>query len=264
MLQKRSHGFFQQLRYVAVRPDLGQHQREMVRAYTRQQVGISHLFGEPLGHLPEQRVACVLAHAVVDVLEARQIDQENGQFVSAADGAAQVLGQSFKKQAAVGQPGQHVVVSEVIEPFPFLDMVDRERDLPRQFRQQRQLFLVEEVDFTRAQGKHPDCFVRYQQRQKRNGENPGRHMLLAEPQLGTLREIVEDHRLFAQDDACGHRVAGRDHIGQGQPLLYHRAQGFVHARRGHQRDLHGFAVQHAYPPHAKAARLDRDPARLPE
>src|SRR4030088_1432142 len=79
----------------------GEHDGKMIRAYSRHQVGIPYVSRQPLGHLPQQRVAGGLAEAVVDVLEPFQIDQEQCKLMTVADSAAHVLRNTLEKEAAI-------------------------------------------------------------------------------------------------------------------------------------------------------------------
>ena len=57
----------------------------------------------------------------------------------AAGSAAHVLRHPLEKQAAVRESGERIVVGEVIEPLLLFDVIDRERDVAGQFRQQLHL-----------------------------------------------------------------------------------------------------------------------------
>ena len=59
-------------------------------------------------------------------------------LVPAAGRAVHILRCPFEKQAAVGETGKHVVIGEIIEPFPLFDVIDRERNVRRLVRQQLQ------------------------------------------------------------------------------------------------------------------------------
>ena len=88
MVHKRFHPFLEKPRHVASLLYFRQHRGKMVRTHSRQQAGVPCDALQPLGHLPQQRVATRLPEAVVDVLEALQIDQGHGKLVPAAGGAA--------------------------------------------------------------------------------------------------------------------------------------------------------------------------------
>ncbi|MEA3221081.1 MAG: hypothetical protein OZX49_02200 [Immundisolibacter sp.] len=167
MRQKALNRMLQKPRRVALGLYLRQYHGEMVGTYPRQQVGIAGDAGHPLRHLFQKRVAGRLAEAVVDVLESLQIEQEHRQHVLSADGAANVLPQALQKQALIRQTGQHIVVGEVIKPRLLVEMVDRERDVAGQLRQQLHLRVIEIAGFRRVQAEYGNGFISDQQGQQR-------------------------------------------------------------------------------------------------
>ena len=55
--------------------------------------------------------------------------------MSAADCTTHILRYPLEKQAAIGKSGEHVVEGEIVELFPFFDMINRERNVAGQVRQ---------------------------------------------------------------------------------------------------------------------------------
>jgi hypothetical protein len=66
-------------------------------------------------HLAEDAIAGLMAERVVDVLEAVEIDEQDGQPGLVAVRTLQCLVQPVAQQQAVGQAGQRVVVCLVVE-----------------------------------------------------------------------------------------------------------------------------------------------------
>ena len=85
------------------------------------------------GRGDEQFVAGVVAVAVVDHLEAVEIEEEQGDSRSSALGAGQRQLEVVEQQGPVGEPGERVVgglVGEVgLEPSPLGDVATDDRDL---------------------------------------------------------------------------------------------------------------------------------------
>ena len=77
-----------------------------------------------------------------------------------------------RNRRAVGEPGERIVVGEVVEPVLLLEVIDRERDVARQLAQQLHLLVVEEPGLVGVQGKHADRFVGNQQRQDGHRSGP--------------------------------------------------------------------------------------------
>ena len=92
------------------------HQHELVAAQPRHQVGLSALCREPGVELSQDHVAPVVAATVVDLLEAVEVDQEQGEAVrSSARASATASAVSLEQGLAVRQAGQHVVRGLVFE-----------------------------------------------------------------------------------------------------------------------------------------------------
>ena len=95
----------------------GKHRLELVAAEPPDLAMIAHHRLQPLGDLAEQGVADRMAERVVDVLEAVEIDQEQGAALLAVGGVAQRLVERLAHHRAVGQAGQRI---EAREPGDFL------------------------------------------------------------------------------------------------------------------------------------------------
>ena len=93
----------------------GQHRLELVAAEPADLALARRSRGEPLGDLLEQRVADRMAERVVDVLEAVEIDQEQGAAAGRAALVLQRLVERAPHQHAVGQAGQRIVFGEAVD-----------------------------------------------------------------------------------------------------------------------------------------------------
>ena len=86
--------------------------REFVTAEAGHHVDLAHTGGKPFRHRAQHLVARIVAKAVVDVLEAVQVEEQDGQHLAAALGPLQRLVERLAEQAAVRQFGELVVVGE--------------------------------------------------------------------------------------------------------------------------------------------------------
>jgi len=86
---------------------LEQH-RELVAPEARRGVGCARAGGEPLGHGAQELVAGGVADAVVDGLEAIQVDEQHAQLGRTAGRHVQRVLQAVQEERAVGQPGEGV------------------------------------------------------------------------------------------------------------------------------------------------------------
>ena len=75
---------------------------------------IAQLLHQALRHFLQQRVAHGVAERVVDGLEAVEVDEHHRGVLAVAVAERERLRQPVLQQAAVGQPGERVVVGEVL------------------------------------------------------------------------------------------------------------------------------------------------------
>ena len=101
--------------------------------------------------LLQQLVTDLVAEGVVERLEVVQVDQQQGTFPAGARTGDHGLLQPVHKQPAVGQEGERVVKGEIIELFLLVEVVDCERYIASQFRQQLHLFFMEEFNLAGIQ-----------------------------------------------------------------------------------------------------------------
>jgi hypothetical protein len=94
-------------------PALGQQDGELVAAQPCHRVARAHAAAEPVRELLQEAVADMVAQRVVDLLEAVEVEEEEGQGPAEAQGVLEPLAQ----QAAVGEPGQRVVQGLVAQPL---------------------------------------------------------------------------------------------------------------------------------------------------
>ena len=88
---------------------------EFVARQARHGVGVAQRRAQARGDRHQQHVAGLVAHAVVDELEAVEVDQHDPHRLAAALGRGDRLAEAVLQQAAVGQAGQHVVLGDVVD-----------------------------------------------------------------------------------------------------------------------------------------------------
>ena len=91
-----------------------QQQYKLVTAETRQAIPLPHQPFETGGDLFEQPVTGGVAEGVVDGLEVIEIDKEQRANQAIADSLIERLYQGFMQLTTIGQPGQLVVISEIL------------------------------------------------------------------------------------------------------------------------------------------------------
>ena len=88
---------------------------ELVAAPARHRVARPHRGLQALRDHAQHLVADVVAQAVIDALEAVEVDEEHCDQAAAADRSGERLLQSVKQQGAVGQAGEQVVGGFVLQ-----------------------------------------------------------------------------------------------------------------------------------------------------
>ena len=91
-----------------------QHEDELVAAKPRDGVGFAHRAAEPLGDRLQEQVPRVVAERVVDALEMVEVEEQARDLRAVALGARQDLPQPLVQERAVGQPGEDVVLRELV------------------------------------------------------------------------------------------------------------------------------------------------------
>lgn len=106
--QRRQQAFCKALRIVllAVLEEHGEFVAAQAVGLVRLSQGAAHALGDGL----QEGVADIVAEAVVDLLEAVQVQVQQRQFASAGAGAKQRLAELFVEGLAVAQAGQRVAV----------------------------------------------------------------------------------------------------------------------------------------------------------
>ena len=105
-----------------------------------------------------------MTQRVIHVLEVIEVDIQDRERIGAAPGAGEGLTKAFDKGRPVRKSGERILVGEVVDLLPFFDMINRERDVAGQVRQQLHLFFMEEFTLARVQREHPYGFIRNNQR----------------------------------------------------------------------------------------------------
>ena len=95
--------------------DAGQQDHELVTAQARHDVRGAHGLAQAARHFDEHGVTQVVAQAVVDLLEAVQVQEHHGHEVAFAFGRGQAELELLLQHVAVGQAGQRVVQGHVLD-----------------------------------------------------------------------------------------------------------------------------------------------------
>ncbi|MNE67392.1 hypothetical protein D3C80_1629950 [compost metagenome] len=88
---------------------------KLIARQTRHRIGLGHGIANATGHLFQQVVSLFMTQAVIEQLEAVQIDMQQGQAPPAQAHALAGLVQAQTKQRTVGKPRQLVVVGQVTQ-----------------------------------------------------------------------------------------------------------------------------------------------------
>jgi hypothetical protein len=109
------------------RVQVGQQDHEFIAAQPRDRIHRAQGLLQPLRDLHQQPVARIVAEAVVHGLEAVQVEIGHSEQLAGALGLGHGLLQPVCQQHAVGQPGQRVVVRQLLQQgllFALLGHVD--------------------------------------------------------------------------------------------------------------------------------------------
>ncbi len=172
---------------------------------------------ETLRELFQYQVACGSAEGIVDVAQALRGHHDERQPAMAPLGQDQMLRQAVEEQGTVSETRQGIVVGEVIQPIRFFDVVERKRDVVRQFLQQPNLILIEEVRFLRNHGKATRRYVVNHQRQHDQAVVAALHHLIAKQDRPTLRREIVAVLQFARPQGDGGQAFGRGVVRESQP-----------------------------------------------
>jgi hypothetical protein len=102
---------------------LGKEHGELVPADPRQEIRLTDAMSHRAGHALEKVVARLVAEGVVDVLEVVQVDHEHGAGGAVARHPLGLPGQLLLETAPVDEPGQEVVIGQVLEALRQLPAV---------------------------------------------------------------------------------------------------------------------------------------------
>ena len=119
-LEGGRQGVDQRLRHgggLAGRVDGFQHQQEFVAPQPGQRVLLAQPGRQTAGQQGQQLVAHRMAQAVVDVLEAVQVQVEHRHLLRMAFGPIDGVLQTRQHEQPIGQAGERVVVRQVLQPF---------------------------------------------------------------------------------------------------------------------------------------------------
>ena len=145
--------------------ELGQQHRELVSPETRGRVGLPQTSHQPLRDAAQEAIPHGVAQAVVDHLEAIEVQEHHGQGLTAAPGRGHGLEQAVVEEQPVRQAGELIAGGQVPCPLPGgVQLPDRalarERDPDRGGQQAwARLVLGEEAPRAAAQGPVSQRFV---------------------------------------------------------------------------------------------------------
>ena len=108
---------------------VGQNDGELVAAQPRQEVAAVQRARDQLRDLAQQFVARGVAHRVVDLLEAVEVEQQQRRLPAVTPALHQHVGDLAVEQRAVGEPGERVEIGQPLQlllgGFAFRDVLDR-------------------------------------------------------------------------------------------------------------------------------------------
>ncbi len=100
---------------VRLRRQVDQHHDELVAAESRDRVAVAHGALQPRGDDAQQPVADRVAEAVVDVLEAVQVEHHHRDQLPGAARLRHRLLHPVAQQVAIGQAGERIVVGKIFD-----------------------------------------------------------------------------------------------------------------------------------------------------
>ena len=89
-----------------------QQHHELISAQACNGIAPASTLFKPLGHLPEQFVACLVAQCVVEILEVVEVHHQQGTAEAAGLAVGKTALQPVGHQAAIGQASERIVVSQ--------------------------------------------------------------------------------------------------------------------------------------------------------
>ena len=131
-LRQAGNDRLRQLAQLAAILDLGQDDLKLVAAQPADLLLVADDRNEPLGHLLENRVARRMAERVVDLLEAVEIDQQQGARQLARIAAGHLLGKQVGHVAAIEQPGEIVLAGVLLAHHRRLPFFGDIREMPQE------------------------------------------------------------------------------------------------------------------------------------
>src|SRR5690606_17123092 len=102
----------------------GAEDHELVAAVPENPTGVADHRDQTLGHRPHETVTDLVTVGVVDVLQAVEVDAEDGSLRAGDLRTGDVLLEPLSEKPSVGQTGEGVVQCEAYELSPGLDEVD--------------------------------------------------------------------------------------------------------------------------------------------
>src|SRR6185436_11498480 len=103
------------------------------------------------------------------------------------------------EKGAIGEPGELVVVRQVVQLPRLLDVLQGKRDIARQLREELDLLLVEKADLAGIQREHPFRLAGDQQGKNGHRRDAARGASLREKNSGVVSYFVGDDGLLFPD-----------------------------------------------------------------
>ena len=128
---------------------------EPVADDARQQIAVEGVDRAARRDLAQQLVPAVAAEGIVESLEVLDVEHQDREPPAFARRGPDVLPQALAEELVVGEPGERVVVGQVLQALLLDDVGVGERHVARQLLEQPELFGVEEVRVGRPAGRAP-------------------------------------------------------------------------------------------------------------
>ena len=112
---QRSHDFLRNRQRRPVPVAVSQYDGKLVATEPRHGIGFAHRFPDALRDLPQQIIACRMPVSVVDIFETVQVDEQQRETFVFTPRLRDGLLQAILEQTAVGQVGERVVKSHLMQ-----------------------------------------------------------------------------------------------------------------------------------------------------
>ena len=157
-----------------------------------------------------------------------------------------------------------VNAGQSLDPLLFLDVIERECNVARQFVEDLHFLFVEEAGLARMQAEAAHCPCRHDQGQDCNRANAPLIEPLLVPDTRVALRVAHDQRPHLSHRYGADAMAFGRFIAQRKIALDHFQKPFVSPRRGDRLQAHLFLIHDAQPGKSKTSRIDRNATGLLE